>query len=263
MLLDENTLAKLRREFNLNLYEVRIWVSLLSRGVSSAGELSDIANVPRSRTYDILESLEKKGFVLMKLGKPVKYMAIPPSEVVERIKSNLKAQTEKKIKRIEEIKSSNLLKTLEDLYNKGVEYINSSDLTTAIRGRKNIYEQMNSIISKAQNSIIITTSETGIVKKYEAVKNALDEASKRGVKIKIITKISDKNKGIIDKLSKIAEIHNVPELNSRVLIADNNELIFMPKNDEDVHENYDMGIWLKSSSLGASFQKLLEEKLTH
>ena len=56
----------------LNLYEVKIWTALLSRGVSTAGELSDIANVPRSRTYDVLESLEKKGFIIMKLGKPIK-----------------------------------------------------------------------------------------------------------------------------------------------------------------------------------------------
>ena len=63
MIVKEEFLSKLRRYFGLNLYEVKIWTALLSRGVSTAGELSDIANVPRSRSYDILESLEKKGFV--------------------------------------------------------------------------------------------------------------------------------------------------------------------------------------------------------
>ena len=67
MIVKEEFLSKLRRFFNLNLYEVKIWTALLSRGVSTAGELSDIANVPRSRSYDVLESLEKKGFVIMKL----------------------------------------------------------------------------------------------------------------------------------------------------------------------------------------------------
>ena len=65
MIVKEELLSKLRRYFNLNLYEVRIWTALLSRGVSTAGELSDIGNVPRSRAYDVLESLEKKGFVVM------------------------------------------------------------------------------------------------------------------------------------------------------------------------------------------------------
>ena len=64
MIVKEEFLSKLRLYFSLNLYEVKIWTALLSRGVSTAGELSDIANVPRSRSYDVLESLEKKGFTI-------------------------------------------------------------------------------------------------------------------------------------------------------------------------------------------------------
>src|SRR3989338_2041302 len=89
MIVKDEFLGKLRGFFSLNLYEVKIWTALLSRGVSTAGELSDIANVPRSRSYDVLESLEKKGFVIMKLGKPIKYIAVPPKEVVERVKKNV------------------------------------------------------------------------------------------------------------------------------------------------------------------------------
>jgi len=51
MIVKEEFLNKLRQLFGLNLYEVRIWTALLSRGVSTAGELSDIGNVPRSRAY--------------------------------------------------------------------------------------------------------------------------------------------------------------------------------------------------------------------
>jgi len=38
MIVKDEFLAKLRRYFNLNLYEVKIWAALLSRGVSTAGE---------------------------------------------------------------------------------------------------------------------------------------------------------------------------------------------------------------------------------
>ena len=82
MIISEEFLKKIK-EFGLNSYEAKIWAALLSRGVSTAGELSDIANVPRSRSYDILESLEKKGFIVMKIGKPIKYIAVSPEEVVE------------------------------------------------------------------------------------------------------------------------------------------------------------------------------------
>ena len=42
------------KKLGLNNYEVKIWTALLRRGVSTAGELSDITNAPRSRSYDVL-----------------------------------------------------------------------------------------------------------------------------------------------------------------------------------------------------------------
>jgi len=56
---NEEFLKKLRSSFDLNIYEVKVWTALLSRGVAAAGELADISGVPRSRSYDVLESLEK------------------------------------------------------------------------------------------------------------------------------------------------------------------------------------------------------------
>ena len=60
MIMNDQFLKKLRSAFDLNEYEAKIWTALLSKGVSAAGELSDIGDVPRSRSYDVLESLEKK-----------------------------------------------------------------------------------------------------------------------------------------------------------------------------------------------------------
>src|SRR3970282_1923972 len=100
MIVKEEFLSKIRRYFVLNLYEAKIWTALLSRGVATAGELSDIANVPRSRSYDVLESLERKGFVIMKLGKPIKYIAVPPAEVLERVKKAVKDDADKQVELI-------------------------------------------------------------------------------------------------------------------------------------------------------------------
>src|SRR3989338_8394310 len=105
MIVQKGFLTKLK-DFGLNSYESKLWTALLSRGISTAGELSDIANVPRSRSYDVLESLEKKGFIVMKLGKPIKYIAVPPEEVLERVKKKVKEDTDKQINIIESLKNS-------------------------------------------------------------------------------------------------------------------------------------------------------------
>src|SRR3990170_3895643 len=114
MIVKEEILSRLRKTFDL--YEVKVWTALLSRGVSTAGELSSISDVPRSRTYDILESLEKKGFIVMKLGKPIKFVALKPGEVVERVKKNLLVDAKERSKRLETLKGDEVLEELTGLF---------------------------------------------------------------------------------------------------------------------------------------------------
>lgn len=53
----------LRSAFGLNSYESKLYVALLGRAMS-AGEAAQASGVPQSRTYDVLRSLQKKGFVM-------------------------------------------------------------------------------------------------------------------------------------------------------------------------------------------------------
>ena len=158
MIVKEELLSKLRRYFALNLYEVKIWTALLSRGVSTAGELSDIANVPRSRSYDILESLEKKGFVLMKIGKPIKYIAVPPKEIVERVKKNVRIESDERVKRLEDLKNTDVIEELNSLHTQGVEIIEPSDLSGSLKGRHNLYNHMELTIKGAEDCVTIVTT---------------------------------------------------------------------------------------------------------
>ena len=170
MIVKEEFLAKLRRYFSLNLYEVKIWTALLSRGVATAGELSDIANVPRSRSYDVLESLEKKGFVIMKLGKPIKYIAVQPSEVLDRVKKNMTEEAEEKVKRLEDLKTTDVLTELNLLHSQGIELIEPSELSGSLRGRHNLYNHLELTIRNAEKSVTIMTTSQGFLRKVEGLK---------------------------------------------------------------------------------------------
>ena len=88
------------KNLGLNSYEVKLWVALLSRGTSTAGELSDISGVPKSRSYDVLKSLEEKGFVAARPGKPIRYFAISPQEVVERVKQRIQFEADNELKNL-------------------------------------------------------------------------------------------------------------------------------------------------------------------
>jgi len=119
-MVDKDLINNLKGIFDLNQYEVNIWIHILSKGVSTAGELSTLSNVPRSRAYDVLESLEKKGFVMIKIGKPIQYIAVPPGEVINRVQKQIEEEASDKIKRLDNIKNSDLLTQITTLYNNSI-----------------------------------------------------------------------------------------------------------------------------------------------
>ncbi|MBD3204558.1 hypothetical protein GF327_09785 [Candidatus Woesearchaeota archaeon] len=245
MIVEKNFLSKIK-EFGLNTYESKLWAALLSRGVSTAGELSDIADVPRSRSYDVLESLEKKGFVIMKLGKPIKYIAVSPNEVIERVKKDIKKEANQKEKQLEELNKSKVMEELTELYDQGINMIDPTELAGSIKGRENVYEHMKMLIKKAEKEIHIMSSEKGLKRKTKNLSRFLKKAKKKGVRINISGPVSDKNQKIIDKLESIGNLNIKNKNEGRFLIVDNKEMLFMVTDDSAVHPSYDIGIWINS-----------------
>jgi len=257
MIVKEEFLSKLRRYFSLNLYEVKIWAALLSRGVSTAGELSDIANVPRSRSYDVLESLEKKGFVVMKLGKPIKYLAVPPGEVLERVKKNMKEEAKKKVTRLDDLKNTEILNELNALHTQGVELVEPTDLSGSLRGRHNLYNHLELTIRNAEESVIIMTTTQGFMRKVEGLKPTFEKIKKRGVKIRIAAPLTKEAMPAVKDISEVAEIRN-SEGKARFCVVDAKEIIFMVIDDSEVHPTYDIGIWVNTPFFAGAMQDLFE-----
>jgi len=257
MIVKDDFLATLRRFFSLNLYEVKIWAALLSRGVSTAGELSDIANVPRSRSYDVLESLEKKGFAVTKIGKPIKYIAVPPSEVIERVKKNMKEEAEAKIKRLEELKGTEILTELNALHNQGIELVEPSDLSGSLKGRHNLYNHLESVIKNAEKSVTIMTTTQGLIRKIEGLKPVFEKLKKRGVKIRIAAPITKECSSAIKEISNIAEIKNT-DSKARFVVVDGKQLVFMVMDDNEVHPTYDVGIWVNTPFFASAVENLFD-----
>mgnify|MGYP003987252191 CR=1 FL=1 len=247
MIVKEEFLNKLRQLFNLNLYEVKIWTALLSRGVSTAGELSEIGDVPRSRAYDVLESLEKKGFVVMKLGKPINYIAVEPGEVVERAKKLVQKDAKNNVRKLDQMKGTDLLKELDVLHKQGIEFVEPSDLSGALRGRHNVYTHMDTMLKSAKKSVFLMTTSKGLTRKVEALKPTLQALTKKGVDVRIAAPLDADCADVAKDLLSFAKVKSVKgDLSARVCVVDDNELVFMVMDDQEVHPTYDIGVWVNT-----------------
>jgi sugar-specific transcriptional regulator TrmB len=207
---------------------VKVWTALLSRGTSTAGELSSISDVPRSRTYDILESLEKKGFIMMKLGKPIKFVALKPEEVVERVKKNLVETTKEKTERLENLRNDEVLGELNSLFTKGIKFVEPADLSGSLRGRQNLYNHMDMMLRGAEKTITIVATREEINRNFEALMPTLEKCKKRGVKIRIAAPIDNSNIKVAKEFRKIGEVGDVEgKIKARFIIVDSEQLMFI------------------------------------
>lgn len=258
MIVKDEFLSRLRKIFDLNLYEVKVWTALLSRGTSTAGELSNISDVPRSRTYDILESLEKKGFIVMKLGKPIKFIALKPDEVVERVKKNLIKYAQERTKRLETLKNDEVLEELNGLFTKGIKFVEPSELSGSVKGRQNLYNHLDMMIRDAEKTVTIVTTAEGLNRKLEALMPVLEKSKKRGVKIRIAAPINNNNLKVARELKKVAEVRAMENIRARFTVIDSNQIMFMLLDDEKFHPNYDIGIWINTEFFAQALEQMFE-----
>jgi len=258
MIVQKDFLNKLK-EFGLNSYESKLWIALLSRGVSTAGELSDISNVPRSRAYDVLESLEKKGFIIVKVGKPIKYLAVPPSEVVERVKKKVLEEAEEKHKILLQLKDSPVLEELSGLHLEGVKLVDPTDKSGAFRGRDKVHEHLVTMVKNASKSIVLMASKEGLERKTEFLMNHLKRAAKNGVEIRIAVSAGAK-KEVVEEFSKFAKVKQHKDHSARFCVIDNKELLLALTDDQKVHHSYDCAVWIEAPHFVDYFGKLFDKE---
>ncbi|MBI4451187.1 TrmB family transcriptional regulator [Candidatus Woesearchaeota archaeon] len=258
MIVQKDFLDQLK-DFSLNSYEAKLWTALLSRGVSTAGELSDIAGVPRSRSYDVLESLEKKGFIIMKLGKPIKYIAVPPAEVIERLKKQLKEDADRQATILDGLRGSEMLNELNLLHKQGIELVEPTDLTGIVKGRNNLYNHLQFIVKNAQKSISIMTTETGFLRKAEALKANLQKAKDRGVRIRVAAPLAKISSQDLKILASIAALRNADGIKARFCIVDGKQAAVMVVDDADTHPHYDFGIWINTEFFATAMESIFDK----
>lgn len=71
------------KDMGLTEYEIRAYLYLLGSGLSTASQLSENAKIPYSKVYEVLNSLERKGWVRSQENRPKLYYPKSPREALE------------------------------------------------------------------------------------------------------------------------------------------------------------------------------------
>ncbi|MEK6761039.1 MAG: helix-turn-helix domain-containing protein [Nanoarchaeota archaeon] len=253
MIIKQELVGRIKDYFGLNIYETKVWLALLKKGVATAGEVAEISGIPRSRTYDVLESLEKGGFAIAKLDKPVKYIGVRPNIIIEKLKNNVRKDANEKVVELSKIRESEEFTKLEELYTEGMSPVKKEEMSLALRGKSNISNQIKDLMLNAKEELIVCTDASEFMSKIKLFHQAFLELKQSGIKISLALSGDDKTiKQISEKVGiKIKKI----SINSKFFIVDRKQILFYVSKNQDE----DSAIWLNSEFFAQAFAALFEK----
>ena len=232
----------------LNLYERNIYAAILIKKIATASELSELSNVPRARVYDVLGSLEQKGFVVIQHGSPFRYVAVEPKEAFENLKSKIMRDAKNASKRLDELKSSKIMKDLTEIYTKDLKLISPENFSGVIKSSDKIRMHIRSLLGKTNNYTNILTSERGLEDLANHTRH-FSKLKKNKVDVRILAPITEKNKEVVKELSPYAEIRDVSGMKSpygKLHIFDGEHVVLGLINDAQVDPSQETAFWVQS-----------------
>lgn len=153
------------KKLGLTEYEVKAYLKLLENYPVNGYTLSKNSGIPRSRIYEVLESLRNKQLVFEQIeGETSLYHPLEPSLLINKMKNNFHSIL------------NNVEQHIEKIFSKEA----NDNKLISIKGRDNIIEFLNLLILDAKKRIAVSIWEEEI----KDISKSLEEAINRGVALK-------------------------------------------------------------------------------
>ena len=199
----------------LTSYEIRSYTTLLKEREINASEISEKSGVPYSKIYEVLGTLEEKGWIGSDDSRPTKYFAKSPTTALETTKQSAENEFLKN--------RSVILTELTSLYEKSG--TSEKPDIWVISGAMNIVAKIMELVENCRSEVLIAIPQAG----EEIVKQALPklrQLNEKGVKITILT--SDKlDKESVKAISRIAKIKIKSGLFGGGIISDKRYVVIL------------------------------------
>lgn len=237
------------RKLGLNQYEARAYHALTSFGQHTAGQLSETAEVPRPRIYDVIDRLQGKGFVAVQKGRPVKYRALPIVEAVKTLKRQKQESLVSELEQIDELGRSlgERMKPVDTASQP------SEESVWTLKGRDAIYSKLGAMISNSHEHVVFNSNLEGISRKLKAHKLPINKAKRKGAQIHIIS-----NEKLGKEIEGIAHKCYLKDIPTRMVVADDQALLFLT--DRHASPEDETGLWVKSPHLAETLRKIATQK---
>jgi sugar-specific transcriptional regulator TrmB len=203
------------KEIGLTEYEVSAYLSLLENGPSTASKASKDAGVPYSKIYDVLASLEAKGWTEVENARPKRYFPKSPSEALEATRLSFESTLQSNL--------SQARGELEPLYT-SKELQERPDILI-VRGDFNILARIREALNASKRTLMIATV-TPPPPLLEILLRDLQRLKDAGVEIKLMF-TKDVGDETLQRLSELGEVRVKERMFGGGVISDGKRVVLI------------------------------------
>jgi HTH-type transcriptional regulator, sugar sensing transcriptional regulator len=162
----KETIFETLKNLNFTEYEAKAYLSLLEESPLTGYAVAKNSGVPRSKIYEVLDSLAIRGDILVSPGNTPQYTPVPAKELIKNRRMEAEQNFELAEKSLAEFEQS--ANDRENIWN--------------IMGRIEILQKVKDCIASSKTRILLEVWE----EEYEELESELRQAVNRGVNVTII-----------------------------------------------------------------------------
>ncbi|MGI0010650.1 MAG: TrmB family transcriptional regulator, partial [Nitrosopumilaceae archaeon] len=235
-------LAVSLEEFGLSKYEAQAYVTLITKGTISAGELAYYSNLPRTKVYSTLLKLVKKKLAIISKSKPIMCTGIAPEDAFDEIVQE----------QINKVNGMNSLVTKLKQVSEDSKKARGSEEKRYFHLTPNyVFKQLESMIEGSKTSIHAMIDSWG-VSLFSQCKNSLIHAARKNIDIRIIIPSSLVGSETFQAIPDGVKIKTA-DISHNSIMFDDSEILMINSN------NGKGAIFLSTEVLGTNQAKLFEQ----
>ena len=157
------------RTFELTEYEAKCFVALARLREGTAKEVSEVADVPRARIYDSMDTLQDRGLVSVQESKPRRFRAVSPRESVELLEQECRSRLDHLGAVLPRLGSPDRSSSAGEVW--------------TMEGETAVSERLATLVGDADDEVLLAVAVDALL--GEDLLDALDDAVDRGVEVMI------------------------------------------------------------------------------
>lgn len=161
-----DTITDIMTSLGYSTYEARAYEALVREHPLTGYELSGRSGIPRSKVYESIERLVRKEMAIPVAGNPVRYVPVPPEEVMRRLSADFERS----------------IGTLSDLFRRE-QRADRIDYIFNIAGGEAIIGKAADMIAGAGTSLDLSLWR----EELDHLREPLGDAAARGVRIRLLS----------------------------------------------------------------------------